>query len=290
MLTLKTLIKQLTPPIVLSAVRSLRMRGAKPEWEYVPNGWQTADTDPAIKGWQDQTIVESYAKRWASNQAYLDPSVPFGYSIEADTDNLPITAQISFHNIIMSFAYALNLAAVGKSSLRLLDWGGGLGHYALIARALRPDLTIEYHLKELPIFEAKSRSLLPDSHFHSGDTWKHYAYDLILASGAIHYERDWQTAFAECAAVIAVGGYFFLTRVPLVQRVPSFVMVQRPYAYGYNTEYLGWCLNRDEILAYANKVALKLVRELIIEQPPFIHNAPEQCSYWGFLFQKKTSP
>ncbi|MFN8530014.1 MAG: hypothetical protein U0670_15540 [Anaerolineae bacterium] len=288
-MTLKTLIKQLTPPVVLSAVRSLRTRDEKPEWEYMPNGWQAADTDPAIKGWQDQSIVESYAKRWASNQAYLDPSVPFGYSIETDTDNLPIAAQISFHNIIMSFAYALNLAAVGKSSLRLLDWGGGLGHYALIARALRPDLAIEYHLKELPIFEAKSQSLLPDSHFHSGDTWKHYAYDLILASGAMHYQRDWQTAFAECATATSAGGYFFLTRLPLVRRVPSFVMVQRPYRYGYNTEYLGWCLNHDEVIAQATLYGLTRTREFVIEEPPFIHNAPEQCLYWGFLFRKVVS-
>ena len=76
----------------------------------------------------------------------------------------------------------------------------------------------------------------------------------------------------------------FITRLPIVHQVASYVMVQRPYEYGYNTEYLGWCLNKDEFLQYATSINLILIKEFVIGENPVIYNAPESCQYWGFLF------
>jgi hypothetical protein len=78
-----------------------------------------------------------------------------------------------------------------------------------------------------------------------------------------------------------------VTRLPIVHQAPSYVMVQRPYQYGYNTEYLGWCLNRAEFLQCAQKTGLKLIREFVVEQLPPVHRAPEQPEHWGFLFRKE---
>ena len=76
----------------------------------------------------------------------------------------------------------------------------------------------------------------------------------------------------------------FITRLPIVHQVASYVMVQRPYEYGYNTEYLGWCLNKDEFLSIAASFNLRLIREFISQVSPYVHNAPSQPQYWGFLF------
>ena len=74
-------------------------------------------------------------------------------------------------------------------------------------------------------------------------------------------------------------------RLPSVLHANSYAFVQRPYVYGYNTEYLGWCLNRDEFLQQASSAGMRLVREFVTGEQPFIDNAPEQCLYRGFLFE-----
>jgi len=279
-LSFKRVISLLTPPLIPSVLRRLRARITKPEWEYVVQGWKRAERDPSVKGWQEQSILDSYTSRWKHFAASLQGTKPFGYSIESDSQE----AKLSFHNVMMSYAYALNLAAVGKDTICLLDWGGGLGHYALVSKALRPDLQIEYHCKELPLFIERGRELVPEGQFHADETWKAFRYDLALASSSIQYDEDWRGTLTDIASV--TERYLFVTRTPVVHHVPSFVVVQRPYNYGYNTEYLGWCLNRQEVIDHAEVLGLKLVREFISDPPPTIVGAPEQCDYWGFLFER----
>jgi hypothetical protein len=88
---------------------------------------------------------------------------------------------------------------------------------------------------------------------------------------------------------LAAAGFLFVTRLPVVQTHASFVFVQRPYAYGYNTEYWGWCLNQAEFLAQASQAGLTLVREFVTGEAPVITDAPEQCEYRGFLFQRQAA-
>jgi hypothetical protein len=61
--------------------------------------------------------------------------------------------------------------------------------------------------------------------------------------------------------------------------------VQRAYKYGYNTEYLGWCFNRQEFLQAARANNLELVREFIFDYNPKVYRAPEQLDFRGFLFK-----
>jgi hypothetical protein len=67
------------------------------------------------------------------------------------------------------------------------------------------------------------------------------------------------------------------------------VVVQRPHACGYHTEYLGWFLNRDEFLSAAAGCGLGLRREFLIDERPPVPGAPEQAEYRGFLFQPVAS-
>ena len=62
-------------------------------------------------------------------------------------------------------------------------------------------------------------------------------------------------------------------------------MIQRPYACGYETEYQGWFLNRHEFITCAEELGLHLLREFLIDERPFVPNAPAQAAYRGFLFR-----
>ena len=46
------------------------------------------------------------------------------------------TGDVGAHNMLVSFAYVVALAARGRERLSVLDWGGGLGHYEALARSV----------------------------------------------------------------------------------------------------------------------------------------------------------
>jgi putative methyltransferase (TIGR04325 family) len=251
-----------------------------PEWEYLPEGWSAAATNPRIKGWNVEAVLAAYQRSWPRFMHMLESTDPLCVSHEAISE----APDIIFHNTIISFAYALGLAAMGRSSVSMLDWGGGIGHYYAIGRALFPDLNIEYHCKDVPVLASYGQKLFPAARFWTdGQECLSRSYDFVLASCSVHYSREWTGDIFQLART--GSSWFFITRVPSVLQVPSFVAVQRPYQYGYETEYLGWCLNRAEFLDCCGKSGLHLVREFITGEAPQIEGAPEQCVYRGFLFR-----
>lgn len=125
--------------------------------------------------------------------------------------------------------------------------------------------------------------LFPQQHFYPDERCFDRVYDFVLASVSIHYTEDWPALLQRLAG--ATSGYLYIANLPSVQQAPSFVFVQRPYQYGYNTEYLAWCLNRTEFLHTAERAGLHLLREFVYGHQPFIHGASEQNSYRGYLFR-----
>jgi putative methyltransferase (TIGR04325 family) len=287
----KEFVKLFLPPVTVALFRRLRagIKGAeaaaspasmRPEWEYIPEGWAYARTHPEVKGWNVQDVLEIYKQKWPRFVAMVQGTGPLGVAHESD---LVTNADINSHNTMMAFAYALALAARHKDALSMLDWGGGIGHYYLLAQALLPDVRIEYHCKDVPLLAEYGAKLFPDQRFYADESCLERTYDFVLASTSLHYCEDWQRVLAGLAK--ATGEYLYITRLPTVVQAPSYVFIQRPYAYGYNTEYLGWCLNKAEFLAEAGKLGLSLVREFVIGEQPPIANAPESCQYRGFLFR-----
>src|SRR5262249_44788363 len=150
-------------------------------------------------------------------------------------------------SLIVAFAYVLARAAHGRDRISLLDWGGGIGHYYAIARAVLPEIELDYHCRDLPLLAARGRALLPQARFHDDDSCLERRYDLVVASSSLQYGEDWRGTLAGLAR--ATSDFLYVTRVPLAVQVPSFVVIQRAQRHGYGTEYLGWVLNRDELLA-----------------------------------------
>src|SRR5690606_13940299 len=105
------------------------------------------------------------------------------------------------------------------------------------------------------------------------------------ASCSIHYSEDWQKVVTQLAS--ASHSYLYITRLPIVHHAASFVVVQRPYLHGYDTEYLCWFLNREEFLRYMRDLKMDLVREFLIQEKPDVTGAPEEGEYRGYLFARR---
>ena len=285
----KQLLKDLLPPVLLKAARAIAhpasqpSRNDRPEWEYVPQGWDAEKSDPAIKGWNVQTVLDAYKAKWDTFVKTTQGAGPFGLPPEAISPAKD--ADLPYHNGVMVFGYCLALASRNKSVVSILDWGGGIGHYYRIARALLPEVKIEYHCKDMPVLARHGQSLFPEAHFCSDESCLARRYDLVMAGTSLHYARDWRGTLRGLAG--AVGGYLLVTGLPVVHAAPAYVFVQRPYRYNYDTEYLAWCLNRGQFLETARGMGLTLVREFITGHFPPIQGAPEECEYRGFLFRAK---
>jgi putative methyltransferase (TIGR04325 family) len=287
--------RRLVPPLALDALREVRRRARKlpREWEAVPEGWRALQTDPTLRGWDVAAVGESNRRHFAAMRAALEGPLPLAFAPEHIPDGRLAGAaagevDVLLHNTVLGFAYALARAARQPAArppgaLSLLDWGGGVGHYALVCRALFPDLAVRYHCKDVPATVAVGRTLLPEVEFFADDACFERRFDFVFASCSLHYSQDWSAVLGRLAR--ASSGYLLVTQVPVVHRAPSFVFVQRAHRYGYDTAYLGWCLQRAELLRAAAGHGLRLERELLNGFKPPVHGAPEPPEYRGFLFR-----
>ncbi len=250
-----------------------------PEWEYVPEGWARP-----TKGWDVDTVVTAYREKWASYLAALRAPKPLGVYHEVVAGEEVEAYDREAHNMLVSYAYVLARAAHGRTTLSVLDWGGGLGHYYVLGREVLPDVDLDYHCRELPKVAAAGRELLHGVSFHADDSCLARRYDLVLVSSSLQYHPRWSETLRGLAG--ATRDYLYMTRVPVALRAPSFVVLQRAYRYGYDTEYLGWVLNRGELLRAAGSSSLRLVREFLLFGEIDAEGAPERpVEHRGFLFR-----
>ena len=250
------------------------------EYEMISQGWDYAKTHPEVRGWNVTDVLDIYKAKWPKFVSLVETSDPLSFSHESRMANL---LNIVEHNIIMTFAYVTSLSAHRKTTLTMLDWGGGIGHYYVLARALLPHVTLDYHCKDVPVLARHGAELFADQHFYSDDSCFSQRYDLVMASTSLHYEKNWQDLLGRLAK--ATEGYLYIANMPVIEKSDSFVFIQRPYSAGYNTEYLAWCINRHDLIEQAARHGLSLVRAFVSGHHPRIRNAPEQNQYMGFLFQ-----
>jgi putative methyltransferase (TIGR04325 family) len=238
----------LTPPIVLSAARAVKRRVTShvPVWEIVPGGWNDVRRDDKIRGWNiDSAVAATEVRARNILSANLGALAPFGMTAETADAPAPM---LEFHNTATSFAQAFLSSTRMLQRASVLDWGGGLGHYSEICRAITPELIIDYHCSELPEFARRGRELFPAVTFYDDEGWRARTYDFVFSSSSLQYVEQWQSTFRALAEA-ARGRRLFVTRIPVCFQAPAFVFVQRPYDWGFGTEYAAWCFNRRDFLA-----------------------------------------
>ena len=269
------------PPAAVPIVRRLwhGLRGTRPEWEYVGTSWRA----PPGGGWADPSVAATERARWDDFAALLRAPGPLGVVHEAPR----ITGNdIAAQNTLLAFAYVVARAGHGRERVAVLDWGGGMGHYGLLARATSPELALDYTVVDLPSLCAAGRTALPEVAFvEDGAAALGARYDLVVASSSLQYTEHWRALLDRLAAASRV--WLYLTRIPLVTRAPTHVVVQRPHRVGYATEYVGWVFNRAEFLTAVAATGAVLEREFLIDGAADPAGAPEPFVTRGFLFRAR---
>lgn len=266
------------PPVLYDAARKLRARREVAEWEYLPGASSLESSSGP--GWGADAILREQVRKWADFAELTTGPGSLGIDHHAvDLTNRDYRA----HNIVMSFGYVLALASREKSTISLLDWGSGIGHYALFARALLPEVRVDYHGVDFPALVEEGRRVLPEATFLDTRAELDRSYDLVVASGALQYADPWPSKFAE---LLRAAGSFTYVVTTVVRHAPSFVVVQRPYKYGYDTDLTQWMINRDELVSVAEENDFSLRREFLNEEMAPIEGAPERGATVGFLFER----
>lgn len=284
--TLKSVVKSFIPASLRSRIRQLQttkrtvLRPSEmPEWEWQPQ-W---NQELSASGWNDPSVAAAQLEKWPYFVEMLSGADPFGVSHEAPvgSGNQSIWA----HNLIATYGYVLGLAAHSRQQLSMLDWGGGIGHYSVINTALVPQVAIQYHCEDVPSLCAAGRTVLPDAIFHDqpGSSFAN-SYDFVHVGSSLWYVENWKEMSIKLAQ--STRDYLYITRMMFVENAPSFVVLQRPYKYGYKTEYQCWALNKREFVEHIENQGFKQTREFLFGWGPEIHAAPEAGFFKGFLFRR----
>lgn len=278
---IKRILKLLIPPIITKGITAIQQSYHKPVLEFAPDGWQTQLCNDDNQGWSVDSVVNTETAKWDDFCNNLEGTGPLGFSHE-HTD-LSVIRNPNFHNVHISYAYVLALTAHNKSRISVLDWGGSLGHYYVIGTAVLPNVSIDYHIKEVPLMTKAGKQLNPEVNWYDDETCLKRDYDLILINGSLGYDEDWVNTLHRITS--SVKEYLFLFRQPIVQHSPSFISIERLY----NSQMLHQQFNQTELLETVKETGLTLVREFVIGDTPDIKNAPEQCETRGWLFKKETT-
>lgn len=258
----------ITPPFVIGAVRRFRQWLNPPSavLEYSPGGWDQRLVKDAPDGWNAESVVDATRAENAESVRLLKEGGPLGTGHQ--------------HNLHVSFAYVLARAAFNKTTMSVLDWGGGLGYYYYVAKAALPDVRVDYHCKETVVLADAGRQVVSEVQWHADESCLGQSYDVVMLSGSLQYAGDWQAQLRRIAG--ATAEWLYVTRLPVVDRVPTFAAVQRVYG----SVMLHWQFNRAEVLRFVESLGFEVEREFEIGDRPDVKNAPEPCELRGWLFRR----
>jgi putative methyltransferase (TIGR04325 family) len=278
-MTLRLLIKRLLPPIILDAIRAARRRTSRPGYRlvYAPLGWSAVLPRSAASLYESARVIDSERENWAPVLSRARSGTLPLASTDDGTDPVTVGGD---HNAYMTFAYVAALAARNRSSVKILDYGGNLGYFKSLAKALLPDVEIDYHCKELPAMVRAGREQHTDISWHVDDSCLDDTYDLVMISGSLQYIPTWRELLARASR--ASRGYVYVTALAVVAGAPSYVAIQ--HYLGATMHYA--VINQDELASAFRDANLRLLREFWVgEHTPIENGAPEQPVYFGALLQ-----
>ena len=140
------------------------------------------------RGWDVETVAEAYREKWPRSSALEGPG-PLGVNHEVRAGE-PVAARRRRrpqHARLVRLRRS-RCVAHGRDRLSVLDWGGGLGHYAVLARAVLPEVELDALSGRALGRGARARGC-PEVTFHDDDACLDRTYDLVLATGSLQYAR-----------------------------------------------------------------------------------------------------
>jgi hypothetical protein len=148
---LTRLIKPLVPPLLWSIGRDVKRRLVRSvdHYAYAPLGWNT----PLPAGNGNDAYWSTFVGREQAGCQELIARVRGGAPL--------LTTDDEMLNYVM-LGYVLALASRHRDALRVIDYGGNLGEYYWVGKALVPGIAFEFHCRELPPVAAAGRALSPE--------------------------------------------------------------------------------------------------------------------------------
>lgn len=250
----------------LGSVIKRRFRHSADHYQYAPGGWNTPL--PAGDGSEEYWTAFLDRERAAIQQLIA--------RVKAGTPE-PVTGE---HLKQMAYGYVIALASRMQRPVAVLDYGGNLGDYFWLARKMVPDATLDYHCKELPAVAAAGREITPEVTWHVDDACLERRYDLVMFSSSLQYLPEWQHRLR--LAATATRHYLFLSDVPTVRAVPTYMATERS---GGRTN-LHYQINQSELIQTVEAAGLRIAREFTMGPYPVVARAPEQPTCKGWLFHR----
>jgi putative methyltransferase (TIGR04325 family) len=229
-------------------------------------------------GWRD--AAEEAEKGYAEAVRRLSGGLALGFVSGTELVSELSVGDKQVQDRLMQFALVVARAALGCDHLRLLDFGGGFGTHSLAVSRLLPGLEPEYTVCELPGFCEIGQVLNPQLRFVRGLAQAGTGYQLVYASGAVQYERDWRKLVADLCR--ASSRSLFITRTPFVYDFPAYVTIQR----AYKTAYPGWVFNYHEFVTEVARNGFSL-KEVFINGPGIpVRGVTRPNVHLGLLFER----
>lgn len=253
-INLKFFLRQLAPPIVVSLYGFLRrpglllgggLRNVGPSWP----------TDVTLD-WNDGSLFVQKITAWDAVISKLSDKGSLGFSFD---DPNPLSRNnVSCSNLYMSYAYSVAKAARGNNNLKVLDYGGALGQYYLLSHSLFPEISFDYHCKEMEEAVKIGHKKQPNIKWHTSDDCLSDNYDLIHIGSSLQYAEKWKEKLeAICAAAT---GYIFLGRTPLTTNSRTFCARQIPRGIPL------WVFNEQELFGFFEAHSFELYREFSTDE------------------------
>ena len=173
---------------------------------------------------------------------------------------------ISPHSLVHEYPLPPVVALLGsigsKKPLRVLDFGGGLGHLFLSCiRSLPESFAIDFHIVESARVCEKGRSIYSDFrniHFHDQLPIKIETFDIIHVAAALHYVRDWQMLLKNLSDY---EPEIILLSALNAGDVKTFVSFQNYY----DTKIPVWFLNINDVFDCLKSLGYQLIYKSLLE-------------------------
>lgn len=288
-MSVKSIIREITPPFLWHLAKQViqpkntdpvnRNGEAKTQHEFE---WASPTQSRQPIGYVESSLIEFPTHMFPEIMSVIEGPQPYGCKL----GELQGESMLYWHQQAFPFAYAIGRCLPLEHPLKILDWGGGLGVYRHLTRTLYPDLSIEYHIHELPEFSKRGADFTPDAHFHSvSSEWENDRFDLVMASGALQYAPDWKRLLKQLADV--TGRWMYLSRIPiLLQETEPRVVLHRYRAFGNENDVLFHIFSRSGLLQTIESLGLRLVREFIGAEEIVVHPDGHRIPFRGYLLQK----
>lgn len=172
--------------------------------------------------------------------------------IDALANGRPIPAFHKQRSTVLPAVAAMQLSS--SPSLRVLDFGGGLGiGYLTLAESLGSAVkSVDYTIVEVPAVCDTGRGLFPNGEIGFADTLPDGTFDLVHSASALQYIDDWEGILTLLCSYQA--SHILLSDV-FAGAQPTFATLQTYY----ESRIPHWFLNLDDMVCVLSAAGYRLI-------------------------------